>query len=61
MSLNSQNRPPTAKIKATPKDGFGNDFGNKCAVSLQTLVTPIDLAEEVSAIPIRIYWSVGRF
>jgi len=26
---------------------FGNDFGNKGVVSLQTLVIPIDLAEEV--------------
>jgi hypothetical protein len=26
---------------------FGNDFGNKAVVSLQTLVMPIDLAEEV--------------
>jgi hypothetical protein len=33
------------KEKATPQDGFGNDFGNKGVVSLQTLVIPIDLAE----------------
>ena len=31
--------------KATQKGGFGNDFGNKDVVSLQTLVIPIDLAE----------------
>ena len=36
-----------AKRKATPKDGFGNDFGNKAVVLPQTLVIPIDLAEEV--------------
>ena len=35
------------KEKATPQDGFGNTFGNKGVVSLQTLVIPIDLAEEV--------------
>jgi len=34
--------------KATPQDGFGNDFGNKAVVSLQTLVIPIDLAEGAS-------------
>jgi len=33
------------KRKATPKDGFGNDFGNKDVVLPQTLVIPIDLAE----------------
>ena len=39
------------KRKATPKDGFGNDFGNKGVVSLQTLVIPIDLAEEAGFEP----------
>ena len=33
------------KRKATPRDGFGNAFGNKGVVSLQTLVIPIDMAE----------------
>lgn len=40
----------SAKRKAAPKDGFGNDFGNKGVVSLQTLVLVIDLAEVVAAI-----------
>ena len=35
------------KRKAILRDGFGNDFGNKGVVSLQTLVIPIDMAEEV--------------
>ena len=29
---------------------FGNDFSNKAVVLPQTLVIPIDLAEEVSAL-----------
>ena len=33
--------------KNHPKVVFGNDFGNKAVVWLQTLVIPIDLAEEV--------------
>ena len=37
--------------KATPQDGFGNDFGNKGVVSLQTLVIPIDMAEEAGFEP----------
>ena len=40
-----------AKRKATPKDGFGNAFGNKGVVSLQTLVIPIDMAEEAGFEP----------
>ena len=40
-----------AKRKATPWDGFGNDFGNKGVVTLQTLVIPIDLAERVGFEP----------
>jgi hypothetical protein len=32
--------------KATPQDGFGNDFGNKTVILPQTLVIPIDLAEK---------------
>ena len=39
------------KRKATPKDGFGNAFGNKGVVSLQTLVIPIDMAEEAGFEP----------
>jgi hypothetical protein len=37
--------------KATPKDGFGNNFGNKGVVSLQTLVIPIDVAERAGFEP----------
>ena len=37
--------------KATPQDGFGNTFGNKGVVSLQTLVIPIDLAERTGLEP----------
>lgn len=37
--------------KATPKDGFGNTFGNKGVVLLQTLVIPIDMAEEAGFEP----------
>ncbi len=40
-----------AKRKATPKDGFGNAFGNKGVVSLQTLVIPIDMAERTGLEP----------
>jgi hypothetical protein len=29
---------------------FGNNIGNKTVVFLQTLITPVDLAEEVSAL-----------
>ncbi|OYY06361.1 MAG: hypothetical protein B7Y72_02430, partial [Mehylophilales bacterium 35-46-6] len=36
----------TDKIKP-PEGGFGNAFGNKSVVLPQTLVIPIDLAEEV--------------
>jgi hypothetical protein len=35
------------KRKTAPKDGFGNDFGIKDVVFLQTLIQPIDLAERV--------------
>jgi hypothetical protein len=38
------------KHKTTPQGGFGNNFGNKGVVSLQTLLIPIDLAERVSAV-----------
>ncbi len=50
-SLLADSRPLAPKEKATPWDGFGNDFGNKGAVSLQTLVIPIDLAERVGFEP----------
>ncbi|OZA76641.1 MAG: hypothetical protein B7X71_07620 [Polynucleobacter sp. 39-46-10] len=40
----------TDKIKP-PEGGFGNAFGNKSVVLPQTLVIPIDLAEEVSNHP----------
>ena len=40
-----------AKRKATPRDGFGNAFGNKGVVSLQTLVISIDMAERVGFEP----------
>ena len=33
------------KRKATPQGGFGNASGNKGVVSLQTLISPINLAE----------------
>ena len=42
---------PLAPKKATVWDGFGNDFGNKGVVTLQTLVIPIDMAERVSNNP----------
>ena len=42
-----ESRPNHQKTKNHPQDGFGNAFGNKGVVSLQTLVIPIDLAEEV--------------
>jgi hypothetical protein len=37
----------SAKRKAAPKDGFGNDFGNKADGLPKTLVIPVDLAEAV--------------
>ncbi len=37
------------KHKNTPQGGFGNDFGNKAVVLLQSLVIPIDLAETRSS------------
>jgi len=37
----------TTKNKAVSLVGFGNAFGNKGVVLPQTLVIPIDLAEEV--------------
>ena len=40
-----------AKRKATPWDGFGNAFGNKGVLSLQTLVISIDMAERVGFEP----------
>jgi hypothetical protein len=40
-----------AKRKATPWDGFGNNFGNRAVVIPQTLVIPIDLAERVGFEP----------
>ena len=52
----SQNRPThtlsldaeyQCKRKSPPQDGFGNTFGNKGVVSLQTLIKPLTLAEEV--------------
>ncbi len=39
------------KRKTAPKDGFGNDFGIKDVVFLQTLIQPIDLAERVGFEP----------
>jgi hypothetical protein len=39
--------PVATKKKATPKDGFGHAFGNEDFELLQTLVKPINLAEEV--------------
>ena len=39
------------KNKATPQGGFGNEFGNKGVVYLQTLVIPIDMAEEAGFEP----------
>jgi hypothetical protein len=38
----------SAKNKNHSKMVLGNDFYNKGAVSLQTLVIPIDMAERVS-------------
>ena len=43
MAASGRKQTIGAKRKATPKDGFGN----KGVISLQTLVIPIDLAEEV--------------
>lgn len=37
--------------KTTPQDGFGHAFGNEDFELLQTLVKPINLAEEVSNNP----------
>ena len=44
-----------AKRKATPQDGFGNDFGNGDVVLPPTLVIPIDLAEEVAPKLMNVY------
>lgn len=45
MSPTGRKRTIGAKRKATPQDGFGNDFGNEGVVLPPTLVIPIDLAE----------------
>jgi hypothetical protein len=34
--------------KTTPEDGLSDDFANKATVLPETLVIPINLAEEVS-------------
>ena len=47
----------TYALEGRDYEYFGNDFGNKGVVLPQTLVIPIDLAEEVSQKPPKVsYW-----